>query len=315
MNGFCLQNTNFPFVCVIVDDASTDGEPDVIRNYLQLNFCLENSQTRVEETEDYFFTFARHKDNLNCFFAVYLLKYNHYRKKDKFQYFREFYNNVKYYALCEGDDYWTDPIKLQKQVEYMEDHPECVMTHTDVDVIGAMKRNTPRHFDDEPFFGKGNIHPYIIYTLTTVFRKEAYDRTPKHYLGRNWVMGDGPLWIELSREGKFHYMDEITGVYRVLPNSASHSTDVNKIISWWEGSHEIQKFYCELYGCPYVERDRHELYLNIMKQCYANHNKEDANIYLEKAIKEKCINLKIYLFYFCNVYNQRWIINLLYRLV
>lgn len=287
LDGFISQKTTFPFIAIIHDDLSTDGSSKIIKQY----------------SEKYPDIIIPYLDTINRYTEGTLRQVMDAATP----------SDTKYIAFCEGDDYWTDPQKIQKQVEYMETHPECVLTHTDVDVIGALKMKTPKHYDDEPFLGEGHIHSYSIYTLTAVFRKDAYDRTPKHNIGRNWVMGDGPLWIELSREGKFHYIDEITGVYRVLPNSASHSTDVNRIISWWKGSHEIQKFYCELYGYPYAERDRRELYLNIMKQCYANHNKEDAKKYWKKAIKEKCGDLKIFLFFFCNVYNQRWIINLLYR--
>lgn len=54
MNGFCMQQTNFPFVCVIVDDASTDGEPELIRNYVQKNFDLEDvSILRKENNDNY----------------------------------------------------------------------------------------------------------------------------------------------------------------------------------------------------------------------------------------------------------------------
>ena len=61
MDGFCMQDTQFPFVCVIVDDASTDGEQEVIQNYLEQNFDLNNqSLVRNEETEDYVLTFAQH---------------------------------------------------------------------------------------------------------------------------------------------------------------------------------------------------------------------------------------------------------------
>ena len=47
MNGFCMQRTNFPFVCIIVDDASTDSEQEVIKNYLQKNFLLEDKNLKL----------------------------------------------------------------------------------------------------------------------------------------------------------------------------------------------------------------------------------------------------------------------------
>ena len=70
MDGFCMQETDFPFVCIIIDDASTDGEQEVIRQYLSEHFDLENDVTRNEETDHYRQTYARHKTNPNCYFAV-----------------------------------------------------------------------------------------------------------------------------------------------------------------------------------------------------------------------------------------------------
>ena len=77
MDGFCMQQTSFPFVCLIMDDASTDGEPEVIKQYLNDHFDTE----WTKETDDYHLTLARHQENKNCYFAVYLLKYNHYSIK------------------------------------------------------------------------------------------------------------------------------------------------------------------------------------------------------------------------------------------
>ena len=107
MNGFCMQQTDFPFVCVIVDDASTDGEQDVIRGYLQTNFNIaDSSGMQTEETEDYIAIFARHKTNVNCFWAVFFLNNNHYQiRKSKEPYFDKYGKTVEYVAFCEGDDY------------------------------------------------------------------------------------------------------------------------------------------------------------------------------------------------------------------
>lgn len=126
LNGFCSQQTNFPYVCIIFDDASTDGEQKVIHNYLQDHFDLDDkSIVKKEKTDDFVMTFARHKTNINCYFAVYLLKYNHYSiKKSKTPYMSEFTKSIDYIALCEGDDYWTDPLKLQIQYDFLKHNPE-----------------------------------------------------------------------------------------------------------------------------------------------------------------------------------------------
>ena len=134
LNGLSDQKTNFAYLCIIVDDASSDGEPEVIRAYLSEHFDLQDKTlARNEETDDYILFFARHKTNKNCFFAVFLLKYNHHGKKPKGQYFAEWGKRIKYHAICEGDDYWTDPYKLQKQVDFLDEHLEYGLCYTDFD--------------------------------------------------------------------------------------------------------------------------------------------------------------------------------------
>ena len=74
MNGFCMQNTNFPYLCVVIDDCSTDGEQEVIKQYVFEHFNLITN----EDTDDYVLDFCQNKANENCYFAVFYLKYNHY---------------------------------------------------------------------------------------------------------------------------------------------------------------------------------------------------------------------------------------------
>ena len=125
MNGFVMQQTDFPFVCTIIDDASTDGEQEVIRDFVFENFDTQDASIAYEKDLDYgHLFFAQHKTNKNCFFAVLLLKENHYsQKKPKRIYCKEWLD-AKYIAMCEGDDYWTYPLKLQKQVCFLEEHPD-----------------------------------------------------------------------------------------------------------------------------------------------------------------------------------------------
>ena len=89
MDGFCMQTTNFPFVAIIVDDASSDGEPEIISQYLEDHFDMVNAQ--YDENDDAKRIAAVHKDNPNCHFLVVLLKYNFYRiKKAKYPLYKGF---------------------------------------------------------------------------------------------------------------------------------------------------------------------------------------------------------------------------------
>ena len=67
LNGFVMQQTDFPYVAIVVDDASTDNEPEVILSFFEKEFDFTNS-TR-EETDDYIRIVAKHKTNLHCIFG------------------------------------------------------------------------------------------------------------------------------------------------------------------------------------------------------------------------------------------------------
>ena len=219
LNGFCMQQTNFPFVCVIVDDASVDGEPGVISNYLERHFNLDDTAiVRREETDDYQMVFAKHKDTLNCFFAVYYLKYNHYSiRKSKFPYLTEWLNK-KYEALCEGDDYWTDPFKLQKQVDFMESHPDCSLcfhANNNLYSSGIMKEYHPRkrkrfYSAVDVILGGGDF----MATNSMFYRLTLLDENNKPDFWKKAPIGDGPCMLYFASKGKIGYIDDVMSVYR-----------------------------------------------------------------------------------------------------
>ena len=217
LNGFILQKTDFSYVCIIVDDASTDGEPDIIRQYISDHFDLEDhSVVQIEETGDYNLTFARHKNNPNCYFAVFLLKYNHHGKTPKDPYFSRWIEKAKYIAMCEGDDYWTDPLKLQKQVDYLDSHPDCTLSVHSADWLtddglfpGGCQDSFPKNYSVEELIRCGGYH---FATASFVFRSE---------LGYNWPewrkkarVGDFSLQILLGLHGNVHYLPDRMCVYR-----------------------------------------------------------------------------------------------------
>ena len=226
MDGFCLQKTDFPFVCTIIDDASTDGEQDVINQYLQKHFDMsENSCVRNEETDDYILTFVQHKTNKNCFFAVVLLKYNHYQiKKPKLQYLAEWRDHVRYIAWCEGDDFWVDPMKLQKQVDYMELHPDCTMTCSRAKLYSEKQQkyigerycyNQSQYVDSKEIIERGGLY---INSCSIIYRKEIKDNYPDYC--KQCVVGDYPLQIMCAMKGQVYYFDEAMSVYRIENTSS-----------------------------------------------------------------------------------------------
>ena len=185
MNGFVMQKTDFPFVSAIVDDASTDNEAQVILDYFNKNFDTNDSSLAFREEADYgTVMFARHKANLNCYFAVVLLKENHRsRRLSKLPYIRRWINDVPFVALCEGDDYWTDPFKLQTQVDFLERHKEYSLCchryriynqNTDTWDDDYVKRIFDSHPEGFSFTRSDNLKTWITKTMTLVYRKDRY---------------------------------------------------------------------------------------------------------------------------------------------
>lgn len=221
LNGFCMQETDFPFVCTIIDDASTDGEPEIIQKYLQNHFDLEDkSIVRNEETDDYILIFSRHKTNLNCYFVVLFLKYNHYRiRKDKRFYVSEWQKNVIYQATCEGDDYWIDPYKLQKQVSFLDAHPDyvfcCHETKRYRQETGEMFVKKREIFDKYPdgfSFESYEDGLKSAQTLTNVFRSDYKDKDIYLSMKNRY---DVIFYFFITQAGKCFLMPDVMSVYRI----------------------------------------------------------------------------------------------------
>lgn len=235
LDGFCMQQTSFPFVCGIIDDASTDGEPMVIQQYLEQNFILNDiGVMRHEETEDYIRIFAQHKTNKNCFFAVVFLKYNHYQiKKTKLPYISEWRDRAKYIAENEGDDYWIDPLKLQKQVDFMEAHPKhslCFCANQSLLPSGEI--SIDKRYDsnveicpiEDIILGGGGY----MTTNSMFYRNSLYVSYTTWAIG--CPVGDLPLMLTLAHKGFVGYLADVMCVYRI-----------NTVGSWSSGMGDIKK--------------------------------------------------------------------------
>jgi glycosyltransferase involved in cell wall biosynthesis len=218
MNGFCMQQTTFPFVAIIVDDASTDGEPEVIKNFLYEHFDMANANTW--ETEDAYFIEAVHLINRNCNFAVVLLKRNLYRNLEKkYSLIARWGESAKFVTLCEGDDYWTNPNKLQMQVDFIESHPDYSMCFHDVDIKAEKGREWYDVFgklEDRDYTGLENMVKWSVPTCSMVMRREVYETRPAN---PKFTMGDNVLILHCSRSGKIRCIPKKMGVYRLTPTS------------------------------------------------------------------------------------------------
>ena len=106
LDGFVMQKTNFRFQAVVHDDASTDGTTEIVREYAEK---YPDIIIPMYEEEN---RWSKHDGTLlTCMLPL---------------------MTGKYWAECEGDDYWIDPYKLQKQVDFLETHPDYGLVRTNV---------------------------------------------------------------------------------------------------------------------------------------------------------------------------------------
>lgn len=234
LRGFVMQETSFPVVYTIVDDASTDKTAEVLRQFVNDHFVVSLLDGGYDKDTDFgHVTFARHKTNTNCYFAVIYLKENHYsQKKSKAPYLSE-WMDTKYIALCEGDDYWIDPMKLQKQVDVLEadDTLMAVVTNSRVvdkngrimeEKVRVVPDNHEGRYDLRGFMNNRHLYP----TATVCYRRshtEEIDKMQKTMA--NPYFGDWSFWIILHVFGNFYYLDQVTSSYRMNPTSVTHTYD------------------------------------------------------------------------------------------
>lgn len=196
LDGFVMQKTNFKFEVIIHDDASTDNTANIIREY--------------EEKYPEIIKPIYQKEN----------QYSQGKKNILFP-----LTKGKYIAICEGDDFWTDDYKLQKQVDTLENNPNCkccVCTVRDANEDGSMMDTT----HPSTVFDSGVLHiedflklackEYVFQTSSYLFLRSAYieyiEHTPKYK--KVSPVGDWPILLYFSEIGDIYYIKDEMSCYR-----------------------------------------------------------------------------------------------------
>ncbi len=194
LDGFVMQKTNFAFEAIVHDDASTDKSADIIREYA-----------------------AKYPDIIKPIYET----ENQYSKKDGS--IRRIMDDAtckttKYIAFCEGDDYWTDPLKLQKQFDFMEANPDYSLCFHPAYVKfenGIQERTLFGEWKETDYNGLDIIRQWTIPTASVFFRAKFYNKKYFEIANdRRFIYGDIVLFEYMSTKGRIKCINEVMSVYR-----------------------------------------------------------------------------------------------------
>lgn len=236
LNGFVMQQTNFPFVVAIVDDASTDDNVKVIERFIkehcecEADYIKEEIYGRVIKTTV--------KNNPNCILCAVLLYENHYRKKAKRPYYAQYEDAAKYIAMCEGDDYWTDPLKLQKQVDILEANLELSVCVSQVQTVSVAKEKLnwlipARGIIDNGVFTMNDFcrlewggMQWVFHYNSLMCRRDYAIKWVENKIMKMFPYGDMPLILFCLLNGNGYFLSDVMSCYRV--DSGGYNSSMNK---------------------------------------------------------------------------------------
>lgn len=196
LDGILAQKTDFDFEIIVGDDASTDDNASIISNYQKrfpkiIKAFLHKKNLGPSEPR-----MMGGKNNVAFLFSK---------------------AEAKYIALCEGDDYWMNPGKLQKQVDFLDHNPDYSLVHHQMDVV--YEDSSPTHkFNPEnqreisTFRDLLADESWFLGTASTVFRNTIKGDFPEWWM--QTASGDLGIFILTTQHGKIKYLPQTMAAYR-----------------------------------------------------------------------------------------------------
>lgn len=222
LDSLLMQKTNFNYEIIVHDDASNDGTEDIVREYASQ---YPNIIIPIYEEEN---QYQKHDYTIG--------------KK------MELASRGKYVAICEGDDYWTDANKLQKQVDFLENNPNYVLCHHNMyyetdgkkiirDSASIPKSQTLLELAQQNF----------IQTATVLYKVPPYNLVPDSLFDRPIYAHF--LFMRVCEQGDVYYMDEPMSVYRLHSGGIFSqksfarqfemtSDNIGLMVRWYKGKND-----------------------------------------------------------------------------
>jgi glycosyltransferase involved in cell wall biosynthesis len=223
LDSVLMQKTKFSFEIVIGEDFSTDNNrailEDYVRKYPEIIFPIYQETNKGSLRNAYEFTLPKCRG--------------------------------KFVACLEGDDYWIDPFKLQKQVDFMNKNTEYGMVHTRYQRLNCSTGEIMGTFTDISI-PEGDIYEEfltksIIGTATVMFRRKLVGEFCDLFgsLQASWPMGDRPLWLFIASKTKVGFINDYTAVYRRNNSSVTSFSSVYDQIEFFKKSYEVRFYFTD----------------------------------------------------------------------
>ena len=217
LQGFLLQKTSFETEIIIHDDASTDDTVTIIRNFAakhNLPVILKANKNNIGVSKNFYEALTHGKG--------------------------------KYIAICEGDDYWIDPFKLQKQVDFLEAHPDYAICCHNAQILRVDDPDLLAFTNEENDFSSAGFERLskgeFMSTPTVVYRKACFDNFPARAIP---YLNNYTLNLHNALSGNIAYLPEVMSVYRVHKGGVwSMVPRINTLINHLPA----YRFYIEYFG-------------------------------------------------------------------
>ena len=258
-----MQRVNFKYEIVIGEDYSTDRTRDIVLEYQEkysdrIKLLLQGKNAGM------------HKNFVDTYYAC----------------------MGKYIALLEGDDYWTDPYKLQKQVDFLEKNPDFAICFHNMQII----------YEDEPHLNRiSNIKQKeitniktlargnYVYTASCIFRKN-FSKIPDWFY--QCPVGDYPLHLLNAQYGKIKFINEIMGVYRIHQEGIWENEHFSYRIEEWIKMLEILRSKFDRKVNKILNNSLYDFSFKLAKYYLRNGNDTKYKFYLTKIRDSNPLFLK-----------------------
>lgn len=271
LNSFLAQQTNFNFEIIIHDDASTDKTAEIVALYT-----------------------AKHPEIIRPFYQT----KNQYVNEGLFSIYNFAFQKCrgKYIAYCEGDDWYSDIDKLQKQVDFMDAHQDHGLVHTG---FKRFKNDSNRmsSYDSTKHIPKqGDVFADLlilnhIAAPTTLFRSDLAIKAMKELLPTskkdNWLTADYPIWLHIAMNNKIGYLPDVTTINRLSRDSLSSAKKYQRFLRFSGSVKAIKEFFIQF---AKVDQD-------ISEKTLARCTSEMYRFCLKNGIKDRAIYRKSFLKY------------------